>query len=55
MIRSLKANSNNFRDILSIAYSTADMVNLNSYKKMFNHWYDTYYDTENLETFKKIT
>ena len=50
-----KANSNNFRDILSIAYSTADMVNLNSYKKMFNHWYDTYYDTENLETFKKIT
>ena len=48
------ATSKNYFDVLSGAYNTADMVNLNRYKRFMNQWYDTYYDTENVDTFDKI-
>ena len=48
------ATSKNSFDVLSGAYNTADMVNLNRYKRLISLWYNTYYDTENLASFDKI-
>ena len=48
------ATSKNYFDVLSGAYNTADMANLNRYKRFMSLWYNTYYDTENVETFKSI-
>lgn len=48
------ANDKNFYDVLSGAYSTADLVNISRYKRFLDHWYHTYYDTENAETFEKV-